>query len=154
ERDVLRLGIGLGPQVHHDRLPALQAFQPVAALAESLQLTREASQNVGLTRAAPPPLLAEPSGDLARLVRAEELVGPARTEPGSDRELADGQPRLMGFDDGSDPLALGVFQALGGEAEPGGDLLFAANPLVELVVGFHSSRLTVSPVAVQQTGRL
>src|SRR4051812_6221971 len=60
----------------------------------------------------------------------------------------------MGFDDGPDPLALGLFQAFGGEAEPGGDLLFAANPLVELVVGFHASRLTSSPVAVQQTGRL
>ena len=60
----------------------------------------------------------------------------------------------MGFDDGPDPLALGFFQAFRGEAEPGGDLLFAANPLSELVVGFHPSRLTISPVAVQQTGRL
>ncbi len=34
ERDVLRLGIGLGPQVHHDPLTAIQAFQPLAALAE------------------------------------------------------------------------------------------------------------------------
>ena len=47
ERDVLRLGIGLGPQVHHDPLSAVQAFQPLAALAESLQLTREASLKVG-----------------------------------------------------------------------------------------------------------
>src|SRR5690349_16765707 len=41
-----------------------------------------------------------------------------------------------------------------GEAEACGNLLLAANPLLELVVGFHPSRLTVSPVAVQQTGRL
>ena len=60
----------------------------------------------------------------------------------------------MGFDDGPDPLALGVFQALRGETEPGGDLLIAANPIFEFVVGFHSSRLTISPLAVQQTGRL
>jgi hypothetical protein len=34
ERDIFRLGIGLGPQVHHDPLTAIQAFQPLAALAE------------------------------------------------------------------------------------------------------------------------
>ena len=90
ERDVLRLGIGLRPQVHHDRLPALQAFQPLTAPAESLQLTREAGLDVGLTWAVLPALLAEPSGDLAGLVRTEELVDPARTEPGSGRDLADG----------------------------------------------------------------
>ena len=60
----------------------------------------------------------------------------------------------MGFDDGPGPLALGLLQAFGGEAEPGGDLLFAANSLTERVVGFHSTRLTISPVAVQQTGQL
>src|SRR3954471_16802549 len=60
----------------------------------------------------------------------------------------------MGFDDGPDSLALGLFQALRGEAEACGDLPLAANPLLELVVGFHSSRLSMSPVAVQQTGRL
>ena len=49
ERDVLRLGIGLGPQVHHDPLSAVQAFQPLAALAEGLQLAREASLKVGPT---------------------------------------------------------------------------------------------------------
>ena len=49
ERDVLRLGIGLGPQVHHDPLSAVQAFQPLGALAESLQLAREASLKVGPT---------------------------------------------------------------------------------------------------------
>ena len=79
-------------------------------------------------------------------------MDPARTETGRGRDLADGQPRLMGFDDGPDPLALGVFQAFRGEAEPGGDLLFAANPLLELVVGFHSSRLTISPVAARVAG--
>src|SRR4051812_9764631 len=90
----------------------------------------------------------------ASLVRTEELVDPARTEPGRGRDLTDGQPRLMGLDDGPDPLALGLFQTFGGEAEPGCDLLFAANPLIQLVVGFHPSRLTISPVAVQQTGQL
>src|SRR5262249_59120012 len=109
---------------------------------------------VGWGGGAPPAPLAEPAGDLAGLVRTEELVDPARTETGGVRDLADGQPRLMGFDDGPDPLALGLLQAFGGEAEPGGDLPFAANPPTGLVVGFHSSRLTMSPVAVQQTGRL
>src|SRR5689334_16972188 len=60
----------------------------------------------------------------------------------------------MGFDDGPDALALGLVQALRGEAEACGNLLLAANPLLELVVGFHSSRLTMRPVAVQETGRL
>ena len=40
---------GLGPQVHHDPLSAVQAFQPLAALAESLQVAREASLKVGPT---------------------------------------------------------------------------------------------------------
>ena len=60
----------------------------------------------------------------------------------------------MGFDDGPDSLVLGVVQALRGEAEACGNLLLAANPLLEPVVGFHRSKLTMSPVAVQQTGRL
>src|SRR3954462_3293551 len=60
----------------------------------------------------------------------------------------------MGVDDGPDPLALGLLQTLRCEAEPGGDLPLAANPLSELVVGFHSPRLTISSLAVQQTGRL
>jgi hypothetical protein len=47
-------------------------------------------------------------------------MDPARTETGRGRDLTDGQPRLMGFDDGPDPLALGVFEPLCGEAEPGG----------------------------------
>jgi hypothetical protein len=60
----------------------------------------------------------------------------------------------MGFDDGPDSLALGVVQVLRGEAQACGMLLLAANPFSELVVGFHCSGLTMSPVAVQQTGRL
>ena len=51
----------------------------------------------------------------------------------------------MGLDDGPDPLPLGFFEPFGGEAEPGGQPLFALNPLVELVVGFHPSRLTIGP---------
>jgi hypothetical protein len=106
ERHVLRLRIGLGPQVHHDPLATVQAFQPLVAPAERLQLIREAGRNVGLTRAAPSALLTEPSGDLAGLVRTEELLDPTRTEPGGGRDPADRQPRLMGFGDGPDPLAL------------------------------------------------
>src|SRR3954454_14081762 len=60
----------------------------------------------------------------------------------------------MGFDDGPDPLPLGVFEPFRGEAQPGGQPLFALNPLAELVVGFHPSRLSTVPAAVQQTGRL
>src|SRR5262245_28411344 len=154
ERHVLRLGIGPGPQVHHDPLATVQAYQPVVAPAERLQLIREAGRDVGRTRAAPPAPLAEPAGDLAGLVRTEELVDPARTEAGRGRDLADGQPRLMGFDDGPDPLALGLFEAFRGEAGPGGDLLLAADLLFELVAGFHSSKLRIGLEAVQQTGRL
>jgi len=43
----------------------------------SPRFTREAGLDVGLTWAVLPALLAEPSGDLAGLVRAEELVDPA-----------------------------------------------------------------------------
>src|SRR3954469_5906984 len=60
----------------------------------------------------------------------------------------------MGFDDGPDPLPLGFFEPFRGEAQPGGQPLFAPNPLAELVVGFHPSRLSTVPAAVQQTGRL
>src|SRR3954471_8041777 len=60
----------------------------------------------------------------------------------------------MGFDDGPDPLPLGFFEPFRREAEPGGQPLFALNPLAELVVGFHPSRLSTVPTAVQQTGRL
>ena len=77
-----------------------------------------------------------------------------RAEAGRERDPTDGQPGLMGFDDGPDPLPLGGFQAFRCEAEPGGELPFAANPLFELVVGSHFPRLTISLVAVQQTGRL
>jgi hypothetical protein len=157
ERDVLRRGIGLGPQVHHDRLPSLQAFQPLAAPAKDVDLARYAGMKVGVAlrggRLSIAPLT-DPPRDLAGFFRAQELVDSARAEPRGRRDPADGQSRLMGVDDSPDPLALGLFQAFGGEAEPGGDLLFAANPLVQLVVGFHPSRLTISPVAVQQTGRL
>jgi len=51
ERHVLRLGIGLGPQVHHHPRATVQAFQPLVAPAESLQLIREAGRNLGRTRA-------------------------------------------------------------------------------------------------------
>ena len=81
ERDVLRLGIGLGPQIHHDPLSAVQAFQPLAALAESLQLAREASLKVGPTWVVGRfrLLSTERPGDLVGLLRTEELVDPARS---------------------------------------------------------------------------
>src|SRR3954463_4692448 len=60
----------------------------------------------------------------------------------------------MGFDDGPDPLLLGFIEPFRGEAQAGGQPLFALNPLAELVVGFHPSRLSTVPAAVQQTGRL
>jgi hypothetical protein len=60
----------------------------------------------------------------------------------------------MGFDDGPDSLPLGFFEPFGGEAKPGGKPLLAPNPLLELIVGLHPSRLTIDPVAVQQTGQL
>jgi hypothetical protein len=60
----------------------------------------------------------------------------------------------MGFDDGPAPLPLGPFQAFRSEAESGGHPLFAPDPLIQLVVGFHPSRLNINPLTVQQTGRL
>ena len=100
------------------------------------------------------PLLTQPAGDLTCLVRTGELVDLVRTETGRGRDLADGQPRLVGLDDGPDPLALGFCQALRGKADPSGQLLFAANLHFELVMGFHPSGLTISPLAVRQPGRL
>ena len=60
----------------------------------------------------------------------------------------------MGFNDGLDPLPLGFVQPFRGEVQAGGQPLLALDPLAELVVGFHPSRLSTIPAAVQQTGRL
>jgi hypothetical protein len=94
------------------------------------------------------------TGDLEGLLRAEERVDPAWTEAGHGRDLTDGQPLLTRFDDGPDPLPLGFFETFCGAAEPGGELLFASDPLSQLVVDFHPSRLHIGPSAVQQTERL
>ena len=107
-----------------------------------------------MVEANPVPLLAEPPRHLAGLVRTEELVDPARAETGRGRDLADGQPRLMGFDNGPDPLPPGPFKAFRREVEAGGEPHFATEPLFRLVVDFHPSRLRTGPLAVQQTERL
>jgi hypothetical protein len=60
----------------------------------------------------------------------------------------------MGLDNSPDPLALGLLQAFRGQAEPRAIPPYAANPLFELVVGFHSPKLINNSLAVQQTGRL
>jgi len=98
----------------------------------------------------PPALLTEPPGNLASLVRAEKLVDSARAETESGRDLTDGQPRLMGVNDGPDPLSLGPFQASRGEEQPGGKTLYAPDPLFQLVDVFHFSKLCIDPLAVQQ----
>ena len=83
--DVFRLRIGLESKIDHDHLPAVQPFQPLSAPTEGVQLPREAGLKVGMdldggrlltwvVGVISPPLLAEPPGDLAGLVRAEELV--------------------------------------------------------------------------------
>lgn len=115
---------------------------------EDVQLDREASLKAEGKRGAgrllrwavwsvPPAPLTESPGDRSGFVRAEELVGPACVEGGRASNLTDGHPRLMGLDDSPDPLALGVFGPPCGEAEPGGELLHAQDPLSKLVVGFH-----------------
>lgn len=100
ERDVSRLRIGLGPKIDHDPLPAVQTFQPLEAPAEGFQLPREAGLEVGrdqggdrlrtwVVGVVSPPLPAEPPGDLAGPIRAEELVDPAlllmRADAGTGR---------------------------------------------------------------------
>jgi hypothetical protein len=45
------------------------------------------------------------------------------------------------FDNGPDPLSLGFFEPFRGEAQPGAQPLFAPDPLLQLVVDFHPSRL-------------
>ena len=79
ERDVFRLGIGLRPQVHHNLVIALQAFQPRATPSERVQLVREAGFEVamppGRGRLITP--LTESPGDLASFFRAQQLVDPA-----------------------------------------------------------------------------
>ena len=62
--------------------------------------------------------------------------------------------RLISLDDGPDPLPLSPFQSLHGEAQAGGELLFAPDPFFQLVVGLHPSRLGSGLLAVQETGRL
>jgi hypothetical protein len=56
----------------------------------------------------------------------------------------------MAFDDGPDPLSPGFFEPFRAEAQPGGNPLFAPHPCFHLIVGFHSLRLTIGPLAVQQ----
>ena len=60
---------------------------------------------------------------------------------------------MMGFDDGPDPLLLGLFEPFRGELQPVGKPPFAADLIQELVVGFHHVRLSDAMVPVQQTGR-
>jgi hypothetical protein len=48
ERQVFGLGIGVGPQIDYDHLPAVQSFQPIAAPAKSFHLPRKASRKVGM----------------------------------------------------------------------------------------------------------
>ena len=48
ERDVFRLGIGLGPRIDHDHFPAVQTVQPLAAPAEGIQLARKAGLKIGV----------------------------------------------------------------------------------------------------------
>ena len=141
ERHGFRLGIALGPQVHHDPLATVQAFEPLAAPAERFQLARQAGLEVracmrGAGRLRPatgrsgrfrPPPLTQPAGDLAGLVPSRGAGG-TRLElrPVAAATWRTDNPDLMGFDDGPDPLALGLFQAFRGEAEPGGELLVRA----------------------------
>jgi hypothetical protein len=47
ERDVFRVGIGLGPQVHDDQFPAIQTLQSFAAPAVGVPLARESGPKVG-----------------------------------------------------------------------------------------------------------
>ena len=156
ERDELRLRVRLGAEVHDDPLAALQEPQPVAALAQGGCLRCQAGLEVGRALGSDrrlTTLLAEPAGDLLRLVRSEELVDAAPAEPRGGRDLADGQATLVGLDDGPDPLLLGFFEPFLGEPQPVGDLPFAADLLAELIVGFHHVRLSDAAVPVQKTGR-
>ena len=110
ERDVFRLGVGLGPQVHHDQFPAVQAFQPLAAPARGLPAGQKVGQALGRGRllawfvgSVRPALLTVATGDLAGVPTGAETRG--------GRDLADGQTRLMGFGAGPDSLSLGPFRA-------------------------------------------
>ena len=113
ERDVFRLGIGPRPQVHHDLFPAVQAFQPLAAPAGEPAVQRRAGRD-GAARAwfsGGPACAADSCHRGSRGPRRTEELGPTGTETRGGRDLTDGQTRLMGFGDGPDPLALGLFQA-------------------------------------------
>jgi hypothetical protein len=68
-------------------------------------------------------------------------VDPTRAEPRGGRDLADRQPRPMGFDDGPDPLPPGLFEPSRCQAEAGGKLLFALNPPAGRVVRLHPFRI-------------
>ena len=123
DRDVFRLGIGLGPRVHHDRFPAVQTLQPLAAPAEGCQLARKANLKVGLAlgRGAAsgawfvgsvrPALLTVAAGGISRASSEPRSWVPTGAETRGGRDLTDGQTRLMGFGDDPDTLSLGPFQA-------------------------------------------
>ena len=95
-RDVFRLESGLGPQIDHDHFPALQTFRPMVALAEVFHHPRKAGLTVGMVLRGrrlltwvvgsfPLPLLNEPPGDLAGLVRADRTKEGGSFKPGNRR---------------------------------------------------------------------
>lgn len=118
EPDEFPLGIGLRSQVDDDLFASLETLHPLPAPAESVQLISEVGSQgrlglgglgllTGMVGQALSPPLAEPAGDLAGPLRAKQLVNPTRARPPGRRDLADGQPRAMGFDDGPDALLPG-----------------------------------------------
>jgi hypothetical protein len=60
----------------------------------------------------------EPCGTLAGVVVLEELMDPAAAQAGRGGDLSDGQPRVVGRNDGPEALALGLCKPRGGQAEP------------------------------------
>ena len=74
------------------------------------------------------------SGKARREVRLSDMLsrfgggsGFARVD-GGGRDLANREFRLLGFDNGPDPLAAGPFKAFSSEVKPGGESYVAMEP--------------------------
>jgi len=68
-----------------------------------------------------------------------------RAQPGGRRDLADGEPLLMGGHDGPDPLLLGRTQAHDGPVQALREVACALHPLAPCLCCLHSCDDTRAP---------
>jgi hypothetical protein len=131
----LGVSLGVGARVDDHQLATLQLLEPVNAPPQEFDLISDACLyhgiecrvirfrlHIGREFAIRP--VREPCRNLAGVV-LEELMDPAAAQAGRGGDLSNGQPRVMGRNDGPQALALGLCETRGGQAEPCVQGLFA-----------------------------